>query len=321
MTKHTPKIAISMGDINGIGPEVALKLIDSSSLDFEPIFIGSQKAIDFYLRTFDNTLDLNTSQLHLIDSHLEVKPGTISGESGELAMKCVERGIDLCMSGDADAFVTAPISKEAIHLADFDFPGHTEFLAHKTGTERVLMIMISEDLRVCVFTKHIPVSQISAKIVAKDIAKDLKLLSSTLQSDFGIASPRIAVFGLNPHAGEGGDIGMEEIDQIIPAIESLKNEAGSFEGPFPADGFFGTGQQSEFDGIMAMYHDQGLVPFKSLSFNKGVNYTGGLPIIRCSPDHGTAFDIAGKGIAKHGSMVAATSLAIEVVKRKWGDAV
>ncbi len=308
-----PKIAISLGDCNGIGPEVVLKLLRNSGLNFNPILVGSKQVVEFYSDLLSIPIDTKTSW-HEIDFVHQAVPGELSKEAGALAMAAVQAGLELCLLGEADGLVTAPISKEAVHLAGFDFPGHTEFLAEKSGAERELMIMVSGGLRVCVFTKHIPISQVSSRIKKTEIVEDLKVYSKTLEVDFGIENPRIAVLGLNPHAGEGGDIGKEEIDEILPALEVLPDL--NLAGPFPADGFFGSQAHHEYDGVLAMYHDQGLVPFKALSFNRGVNFTAGLPIVRTSPDHGTAFGIAGKGIANEGSMIEAVSLAVLIANNR-----
>jgi 4-hydroxythreonine-4-phosphate dehydrogenase len=209
--------------------------------------------------------------------------------------------------------VTLPISKEAINLTDYKIPGHTEFLATKTNTASVLMMLVNGDLRVALTTVHIPISDVAHTITKKLIIEKATILNNSLKSDFSISNPKIAVLGLNPHAGDGGVIGKEEIEIIQPAIKELQEQGVLASGPYPADGFFGQKRHLQYDAILAMYHDQGLAPFKLISFGKGVNFTAGLPIIRTSPDHGTAFDIANKGVADPSSFLQAYQLAVELV--------
>ncbi|MDX1439648.1 MAG: 4-hydroxythreonine-4-phosphate dehydrogenase PdxA, partial [Rubricoccaceae bacterium] len=245
-----------------------------------------------------------------------VATGDITAAAGLAAMKSVETACDLCLKGDADAMVTAPISKEAIHLAGYDFPGHTEFLAEKTKAVGFVMMLVSGDLRVALQTIHMPISQVASQITQERVLVNLRMISDALETDLGIAKPRIAVLGLNPHAGEGGVIGSEEREIIQPAIERARQDGIHAEGPFPADSFFGRRTDKTFDAVLAMYHDQGLAPFKALAMGAGVNVTCGLPIVRTSPDHGTAFGIAGKGIASHSSMVEAIKLAAGIATRR-----
>jgi 4-hydroxythreonine-4-phosphate dehydrogenase len=230
-------------------------------------------------------------------------------------MLCVERATDMCLSGEVQAMVTCPISKEAISAAGYDFPGHTEFIAERSEANSYLMMMVSGSLRMGLVTAHIPLGDVRAQITQAGIASTISVMADALRSDFGIEQPRIAVLGLNPHAGDGGVLGKEETDIIIPAIRSISGDT-NVSGPFPADGFFGRAAWKSFDGVVAMYHDQGLVPFKTLSFGKGVNVTAGLPIVRTSPDHGTAFDIAGRGVAEEGSLHQAILLAAEITARR-----
>lgn len=322
-------IVISIGDFNGIGPEVILKsLPDLKSHDTHYIVLGHYSILTYYSDLLELTIPLKSISSHsqsisgvlnvidITDKEPAIIPGKLTKEAGELCMKAVQVGIDMCLDNSADALVTAPISKEAIQLAGFNYPGHTEFLAEKTGCSDYMMILVSGDMRVGLVTGHIPVSEVSNSLTVDGIVDKIKTMYNSLQNDFGILTPRIAVFGLNPHAGDGGIIGEEENSTIRPAIEAAKSKGIIAEGPFPADGFFGNRKQSEFDGIVAMYHDQGLVPFKALSFGGGVNYTAGLPIIRTSPDHGTAYGIAGKGLADAGSFIEALSIAEKLVSVK-----
>ena len=210
---------------------------------------------------------------------------------------------------------TCPISKEVIARAGFAFPGHTEFIAEQTGADEVLMMMVSGGLRVGLVTAHIPLSEVASAITRETVGRTIRMMAASLRGDYGIETPRIAVLGLNPHAGDGGVLGPEEREIIKPAMDSLSHLA-ELTGPYPADGFFGSGKWKEVDGIVAMYHDQGLAPFKALSFGRGVNMSAGLPIVRTSPDHGTGFDIAGSGRAEASSLKAALVLAAEIAKRR-----
>ncbi|MFP8488417.1 4-hydroxythreonine-4-phosphate dehydrogenase PdxA [Gracilimonas sp. Q87] len=328
---RNPIISISVGDFNGIGPEIILKSL--SAIDLErstPILISPLGVIEFYIELLN--IDLNyrvlrnrneirsgvVNILPIYKTDINVTPGTLSPESGTVAMNAIETGVELCLNNRADALVTAPISKESVNLAGYDIPGHTEFLASSTNTDSVLMTLISGDLRVALVTTHIPVKDVAKSLTPALIREKARLLANSLINDFGINEPKIAVFGLNPHAGDGGVIGKEEIDMIIPTLNEIDQENENYHvtGPFPADGFFGQKLHEQYDGILAMYHDQGLAPFKLLSFGKGVNFTAGLPIIRTSPDHGTAFNIAGKGIANPSSFKEAYDLAVELSNKK-----
>jgi 4-hydroxythreonine-4-phosphate dehydrogenase len=326
----TPVIAISMGDPNGIGPEVALKLLKQSNLSNSiPVWIGSGNVLEYYseicdihlpIRTFTEKDSLENGSVYLVDlnddTNFEINPGEISSQAGSLAMQAVQRGIELCMSNQTDALVTAPISKEAIHKAGYNVPGHTEFLAEKTNTDEVVMVLASEDLRVALATIHIPLKDVAASIKKERLQSYLRILHESLIKDFGLYEPKIAVLGLNPHAGDGGVIGKEEMELILPAIDELSNEGLNVVGPFAADGYFGNEMHELFDATFAMYHDQGLIPFKALTFGEGVNFTAGLPIIRTSPDHGTAFDIAGKNIADEQSLESAYQMAVMMAQNR-----
>lgn len=326
-----PVIAISMGDFNGIGPEVILKSLQNFSGEATPLLLGHLKPFRFYadkigitpqfnlIKNPAEAVDGKLNVMHVHDEEPQIHPGKLSAEAGELSMKAVEAGIRLCLDKKASALVTAPISKEAISLAGYNVPGHTEFLAQKTGTDFVLMMLVSGNLRVALTTTHIPVRNISKEITKEKIQRSLRALHKSLKDDFFVNHPKIAVFGLNPHAGDGGVIGTEEIEIIKPAIKELSNEIDGISGPYAADGFFGQKMHKEFDGILAMYHDQGLAPFKALSFGSGVNFTAGLPIIRTSPDHGTAFSISGNNMANHQSFTEAFELALKMSLKKFDE--
>ncbi|SMO67876.1 4-hydroxythreonine-4-phosphate dehydrogenase PdxA [Gracilimonas mengyeensis] len=327
--KNIPRIAVSIGDFNGIGPEIVLKALGQAELnEATPVILTLKSVMDFYddfrspqqeLHIAEKADEIENGHLNLLQiggDVIEITPGTQTEQSGRVAMKAIEKGIELCLDKTTDALVTAPISKEAVNMAGYHIPGHTEFLAEKTSTKNVLMMLVSGNLRVALVTAHTPIKDVSEEITAQLIRTKIGLLHESLRKDFGIDNPRIAVFGLNPHAGDGGVIGTEEVELIGPLVQALRHEGMGADGPFPADGFFGQQLHKEYDAILAMYHDQGLAPFKLLSFGRGVNFTAGLPIIRTSPDHGTAFDIAGKGKANPSSFTEAWNLAIELANKK-----
>ncbi len=325
-----PVIGISIGDINGVGPEIILKSLEKVDLEISsPLIIAPKQVLDYYAKELKLKVHLNRCEfidqidpdfINLLDmpvEDLQITPGIQSIKSGKISMESIELGIELASIEVTQALVTAPISKEAVNLAGYNIPGHTEFLAEKTNTEEVLMMLVNDGLRVALVTAHIPISEVSKSISEELILRKLGILNYSLKNDFGIPSPKIAVFGLNPHAGDGGVIGNEELEVIIHTLTKAQSSGIDVEGPFPADGFFGQRLDKEFDAILAMYHDQGLVPFKLLSFGKGVNFTGGLPIIRTSPDHGTAFNIAGKGLANPSSFIQAYELAVQLAKKRY----
>ncbi len=321
------RVGISIGDMNGIAPEVIIKsLMDSRILQScLPIIYGSSKVLSFYKKnlnlndfnyqTIKNADEAKGKKVFVInvdDKEPQINPGEVSEEAGKLAFDSLEKATQDLASGKVDILVTAPISKEAISKAGFKFPGHTEYLADMSGLDEALMIMVSRELRVGLVTTHIPLKEVSSAINQDLILSKIKAFNECLRKDFGIRKPKIAVLGINPHAGEGGKMGDEENEIISPAIRKAGNEDILAFGPYPADGFFGSNSRSDFDGVLAMYHDQGLTAFKALAFDEGVNFTAGLPIVRTSPDHGTAFDIAGKGIASGDSMRQAIYTAIDV---------
>ncbi|MES2795167.1 MAG: 4-hydroxythreonine-4-phosphate dehydrogenase PdxA [Bacteroidota bacterium] len=328
MSQQKPIIGITLGDYNGIGPEVILKALQQNALIklCTPIIYGSNKVINFY----KNQLGLKDWQLfgcqkaemanpkatNIIncfhDHQTEIEPGKVTSEAGKAAFDCLKRATDDLKEGKIDALVTAPINKNNIQGVDFKFPGHTEYLADAFGIKDNLMFLVSDVLRVGVVTGHVPIEKVKELITKKAISSKLDLMLSSLKNDFGIQKPRIAVLGLNPHAGEEGLLGTQEKDIIGPLTKEYREKKQLVFGPFPADGFFGNTQFKQFDAVLAMYHDQGLIPFKSIAFETGVNFTAGMPAIRTSPDHGTAYDISGKNKANENSMLHAIFTAIEI---------
>ena len=322
-------VGISIGDLNGIGIEIILKTFqDKRMLDFcTPVIFGSTKSISYHKKL----LKLET-QIHGITSIKQLVPnkvnllniwkeevqfeiGNATKTSGEYAFKSLESAVKHLNESTIDVLLTAPINKESIQSDSFNFPGHTEYLESKLEGES-LMILISENLRVGLVTGHIPISEISNAITPELIKKKVDIMHATLVKDFGINKPKIAVLGLNPHCGDKGVIGKEDDEVIRPTIKEIKDSGKLVFGPYAADGFFGSNTYQQFDGILAMYHDQGLAPFKALSFGNGVNYTAGLSKIRTSPDHGTAFEIAGKNEANHTSFKEALFTAIEIYRKR-----
>lgn len=324
------RVGISHGDFNGISYEIILKTFqDERMLDFcIPIVYGSSKIASYYRNAipeisynFNTIKDISkpsTKQLNIINivhDEVNIEIGESTKLAGQLAFESLE-AVTQDLGHGLDVMVTAPINKDNIQSEEFNFPGHTEYLADKFGKDNELMLLASNSMKVAVVTGHIPVNSIAAAITKDLILKKLDIFKESLKMDFGIQKPRIAVLGLNPHAGDNGLLGSEEKDIIIPAIEEAKEKGTLAFGPFPADGFFGSNDFKKFDGILAMYHDQGLVAFKALSFEEGVNFTAGLSIIRTSPDHGTGYNIAGKNLADHSSLRSAILMAIDIYKNR-----
>lgn len=331
MTQNKIKIGITQGDINGIGYEVIIKSLSDSRMTelFTPVIYGSPKVAAYHKKVLNfetfhfnqirSASEADHNKVNIVnccDDNVRVELGKSSSHAGEAAYLALEQAINDLKNGEIDALVTAPLNKENIQSEAFDFPGHTEYLAQHFDTKNPLMLLISENLRVGVATGHIPLKDVSIAITKELILSKLKTLHHSLVSDFACTNPRIAVLGLNPHAGDNGVIGNEENEIIIPAVKSANQHGITALGPFAADGFFGSGQYTRFDAILAMYHDQGLTPFKALSFDKGVNYTAGLPIVRTSPGHGTAFDIAGENLASGESFTQAIYQAIDIVRNR-----
>ena len=328
-------IAISHGDINGIGYEVILKTLAESRVyeHFTPVIYGSSKAAGYYrkvlnikkmnLNVINSIDDIHHRKINIINctnNDLRVEPGKTTQEAGEAAYDALLHATEDMRKGKVDALVTAPINKKNIQSDDFSFPGHTEFLENLFGEKNSsLMLMINDLIRVAVVTGHIPINAVSSTITSELILNKLNIFNHSLKQDFTIIRPRIAVLGLNPHASDEGVIGNEEEKIIIPAIEQAKEEGLLVFGPYPADGFFGSGQFKQFDGVLAMYHDQGLIPFKTIAMDEGVNFTAGLPVVRTSPAHGTAYEIAGKNSASETSFRQAIRLAYDVIKNRKLD--
>ncbi len=306
------KIGITHGDVNGINYEIIMKsLMDPRVMDMlTPVVYGSSKVASYYRKTLnfpdfhfniiksaDKALKNKSNLINIHPQEIKIDLGHSTETAGKIAYLALEWAIEDLKKGFIDALVTAPINKKNIQSKNFNFPGHTEYLAKKFNIDDYLMLMISQNMRIGVITGHVPLRDVPSLITQDMILKKIKVLNHTLIKDFYIRKPKVAILGLNPHAGDKGVIGNED-DQIIkPAIKRAFDEGILCFGPYPADGFFGSSTYSDFDGILAMYHDQGLIPFKALSFKSGVNYTAGLPVIRTSPAHGTAYDIAGKNLA------------------------
>ena len=327
-----PLLALTLGDPNGIGPEVVLKAAADARVReaARVVAVGSAAALADQAERLGLAGVLDGSAGHPALAVIDTGGagaggagyawGETTAEGGAQAMAAVARACDLCLGGAADGLVTAPLSKEAIARAGFAFPGHTEFLQDRTGAETAVMVLASETergpLRVALVTVHVPVSAVAGLVTRGRVGATCRTLAAALRDDLGVASPRLAVLGLNPHAGDGGVLGGEEGAAIRPALDDVRADGVGVEGPFPADAFFGRAAWTRFDAVVAMYHDQGLAPFKALAQGAGVNVTLGLPIVRTSPDHGTAFDLAGRGGADPGSMVEAVLLAAQMARRK-----
>jgi len=322
-------VGISIGDLNGIGPEIVLKTFeDARMLDFcTPLIFASVKSMSFVKKA----LEINTN-LHGIDhinqlvlgkvnvlnvwkESVEIEFGTETEKMGEYAVKSLQSAVEALKTDKIHVLVTAPINKHNIQSDKFKFPGHTDFLAQELGGES-MMFMITEGLKVGLLTDHIPVKDVANHITAKLIERKIQIIYQALKNDFGIAVPKIAVLGINPHTGDHGVIGEEDDKILRPTLEKINQSGKLVYGPYAADSFFGSGNYKNFDAIVAAYHDQGLIPFKTLSFGQGVNYTAGLSKVRTSPDHGTAYDIAGKNIADFTSFKEAVFKAIKIFKNR-----
>lgn len=322
-------VGISQGDINGISLEIILKTLTEPALSeiCVPVLFSSQKTVSYFrkalnLEEFNFNPLRDFTQIHTkkpnvficYEEEVIIELGKASVNSSKYAKISLEQATQALIDKKIDVLVTAPINKHTMQEAGFSYPGHTEYLGEKLGG-KPLMLLCADKLRVAVVTGHLPLKNVSSQITTENIYAKIKQLHETLIQDFGITKPKIAVLGLNPHAGENGAIGDEETKIIIPAINKAK-ETMFIQGPYSADGFFGNNTQSQFDGVLAMYHDQGLIPFKTLAFNSGVNYTAGLNYVRTSPDHGTAYEIAGKQIADATSFKEAVFTAIDIFKNR-----
>ena len=329
MKEQSIKLGISIGDLNGIGGEIVMRTLeDALMLDLcTPVIFASAKTVTYILKHFE--LDLNFQGIkhasQAIDGKINVvnvwneNPSINFGkedpEAGAYAIKSLKAAVEALKNGDVDVLVTAPINKASIQAEDFKFPGHTDYLNQELEGNS-LMFMVSEHLKVGLLTDHVPVSDISLSITADLIKKKFETIHQSLIQDFGVERPKIAFLGINPHVGDNGVIGKEDDTVLIPTLAELRSKGKITYGPYAADSFFGSGNYKNFDAIIAAYHDQGLIPFKTLAFGKGVNYTAGLNKVRTSPDHGTAFEIAGKGVADTGSFKEAVFMALDIYKKR-----
>lgn len=337
--KSRIKVGISIGDLNGIGLEIILKTLADNRINelCTPIIFSSKHSIIQGLKLY-NISGLNFESISKIDevkghktfvlncwtNKVDIEAGKVDKVKGEFAALSLEKAVLALKDDSIDALVTAPINKDTIQSETFQFPGHTEYLQSIDEAEDSLMLMVSEQAKIGVATGHIPLSEVSKSLTSELILKKLTLLNRSLKEDFLIEKPKIAIMGLNPHAGDNGLLGKEEIEIIEPAIQQAKSIGILPFGPYAADGFFGSGKYKEFDGILAMYHDQGLIPAKSFAFGSGTNFTAGLSFVRTSPDHGTAYEIAGKNLANEASFRQALYRAIEIaenrrMKKEWEE--
>lgn len=328
------RVGITQGDMNGVGYEVILKTFaDATMLELcQPIIYGSPKVAAYHRKAMDlpaNFSIINTAaeavenRLYVVnctDDEVKVEFSKPTADAGKAAFAALEKAIEEYREGLIDVIVTAPINKNTIQSEDFNFPGHTEYIEEKLGDgQKALMILMKDDFRVALVTGHLPVSQIASHLTKELIEEKIEIFNRSLKQDFGIQVPRIAVLALNPHAGDGGLLGQEEEEIIIPALNEMSAKGIFCFGPYPADGFMGSGNFAHFDGVLAMYHDQGLAPFKALAMDEGVNYTAGLPVVRTSSAHGTAYDIAGKGQASEDSFRQAIYVALDVYRNRLRD--
>lgn len=335
-TSSSPRlrVGITHGDFNGVGYEVILKMLDDPRILelCTPVVYGSAKIAAYYRKGLELAFNIPFNQIqqasqartdavnivNVIGQEAHIAPGESTPEAGEAAFIALERAVADLKEGTIDVLLTAPINKANIQSDTFRFAGHTEYLASACGDgAEPLMILFNDRIRVALVTTHLPLAKIAEAITKDAIVAKLQLFNQSLTADFAIVKPRIAVLSLNPHAGDGGLLGAEEKEIIAPAIERARNQLKIHAfGPYPADGFFGNGLYTKFDGVLAMYHDQGLAPFKTLAMESGVNFTAGLPYVRTSPDHGTGYDIAGKGVASEASMLAALYAAIDIFRSR-----
>ncbi|MEN9497124.1 MAG: 4-hydroxythreonine-4-phosphate dehydrogenase PdxA [Bacteroidota bacterium] len=335
MTPHKPVIGISCGDLNGVGLELVIKTFQDTRLfdHCTPVLYASGKAVNFYRKTLpEANLNyqtvreydrLNPKQLNVFtcwEEDVNITPGELNDVGGKYAVISLQSAVAALQQKQIDGLITAPINKKNVQSAEFPHTGHTPYLKQFFGASDVVMMMCSDQLRVALLTEHIPVKDVAQHITKEKLVKKIQLIHKSLQTDFGIDKPRIAVLGLNPHSGDEGLIGDEEETIIKPAIKEAKNQNILVVGPYPADGFFARGRFDAFDCILAMYHDQGLIPFKTIAGGEGVNYTAGLPVVRTSPDHGTAFDIAGKNRADNTSFLTALFSCIDIINQRAGYA-
>lgn len=328
---NKPVIGISCGDLNGIGTEIIIKTFADHRLleQCTPVIFASNKLINFYRKTLPEVnlvyqsikdfTKLNPKQVNVFncwEEEVAITPGQLTAEGGRYAVKSLQAAVQALKEGHLHGLVTAPIHKSNVQSEDFNYTGHTPYLKAAADVRDVLMLLYTSDLRVGLVTEHLPILEVAQHITTESVISKLKLLSRSLKKDFGIDRPKIAVLGLNPHAGDEGLIGKEEESVIKPAIKDAKGQGVLVFGPYSADAFFARRSYQQFDAVLAMYHDQGLIPFKTIAVGEGVNFTAGLPFVRTSPDHGTAFDIAGKNMADPGSFMTAVFECIDLVQRR-----
>jgi 4-hydroxythreonine-4-phosphate dehydrogenase len=330
-----PVIGISVGDLNGIGIELIIKTFsDNRITEFcTPVVFANNKVLNFYRKlmpeaniNYNSTKDftkINPKQLNIFtvwEEDVDIQPGQMNENGGKYGVRSLQAAVKALKDQSIDALVTAPLNKFTMQSSEFNFTGHTPYLKEAFKADEVLMLMVAENMKVALLTEHVAIGEVSKNITKEQIIRKINLLKASLKKDFGLERPRIAVLGLNPHAGDEGLVGREEKDIIRPAvIESKKNDCVVM-GPYSADAFFARGNHEKFDAVLAMYHDQGLIPFKSLALGEGTNFTAGISAIRTSPDHGTAFDIAGKNLADESSFRAAIFAAIEIYNTRAGIA-
>jgi 4-hydroxythreonine-4-phosphate dehydrogenase len=330
-SENKPVIGISCGDINGIGPEIIVKtLSDARILDIcTPVIFGNNKVLNFYRKTLpENNLTfniakdaskINTKQVNVYncwEEEVAVTPGQMNETGGKYAFISLTTAGNALKEKQIDALVTAPLHKSNIQSDKFKHTGHTPYLKELFGAKDIAMMLVADNMRVALLTEHVPIKEVAQYITKEAILSKLKIIHDSLKKDFGINKPKIAVLGLNPHAGDDGLVGKEEKEIIKPAVVDAKQKGIFCFGPYSADAFFARGNHEKFDAVLALYHDQGLIPFKSLAFGEGVNYTAGIDAVRTSPDHGTAFDIAGKGIADEASFREAIYKAVDIVNMR-----
>ena len=333
--KKGPVIGISVGDLNGIGIELILKTFaDSRISEFcTPIIFGSNKILNHYRKlmpeiniNYNNIKEINKAnpkQLNVFsawEEDVEILPGQANETGGKYGVLSLQAAVKALKNNEIDALVTAPLNKHTMQSGDFNFTGHTPYLKEAFKADEVVMLMVAENMKVALLTEHVAIGDVAKNITKEQIIKKINLLKNSLKKDFGIDRPKIAVLGLNPHAGDEGLVGKEEKEIIRPAVIEAKKNDCVVLGPYSADAFFARGIHEKFDAVLAMYHDQGLIPFKSLALGEGTNFTAGLPVIRTSPDHGTAFDIAGKNLADEASFRQAVFTAIDIYETRMGYA-
>ncbi|MFM2376452.1 MAG: hypothetical protein RLZZ165_1549 [Bacteroidota bacterium] len=330
-TRKVLRIGVSIGDFNGIGPELVIQGLTEPRLReiCTPIVYGSSKVLNVYRKLLSvdkfsynviqqpsNAQPKKVSVIECITNSDNVTPGKASAEGGKGAFESLRHAVQDLKTGEIDALVTLPIDKNSIQSEEFQFPGHTEYLAQQFGVETSLMLMVHDRIKVAVVTGHLPMRMVSEAITVELILKKLRIMNMCLKTDFNVEKPKIAVLGLNPHAGDNGLLGKEDKERIQKAVEDAQRERIFAMGPFSADGFFGMGTFKKFDAVLAMYHDQGLIPFKLMAGFEGVNFTAGLPVVRTSPDHGVAYNLAGKGEADPASFIHAVYKAMDIVRER-----